>query len=136
MPYASATKVMPMNRMARRAAIATSVWAAFRGSGGLNAGTPLAIASVPVNATEPPANARSSSRMVTASSGSGAPGRGEGGGAPSPMTTIRNVPIAIMIRAEKTNRYVGTAKMLPDSRSPRRLPTVISKMATTAITTV
>ena len=71
MPKVSATNVMPMNRIARSAAIATSVWAAFLASGGLNAGTPLAIASVPVSATEPEANARSSRRIPTASSGSG-----------------------------------------------------------------
>ena len=35
------------------------VFAALRASGGLNAGTPLAIASTPVRATEPPANALS-----------------------------------------------------------------------------
>ena len=39
-----------------------SVVAAFFASGGLNAGTPVAIASVPVRATAPAANARSSSR--------------------------------------------------------------------------
>ena len=53
MPNASATKVMPTNRTPSRMAIAVSVAAALRGSGGLNAGTPLAIASVPVRATEP-----------------------------------------------------------------------------------
>ena len=37
--------------------------AAFFDSGGLNAGTPLAIASTPVSATEPLANARRSSTM-------------------------------------------------------------------------
>ena len=47
------------------------VFAAFFASGGLNAGTPLAIASTPVNATEPPANALSSSRMPTTSVPSG-----------------------------------------------------------------
>jgi len=41
-----------------------SVLAAFFASGGLNAGTPLAIASTPVSATDPPANALSSSRRV------------------------------------------------------------------------
>ena len=40
-----------------------SVVAAFLASGGLNAGTPLLIASVPVSATDPKANAR---RMRTA----------------------------------------------------------------------
>ena len=43
------------------------VLAAFFASGGLNAGTPLAMASTPVRATEPPAKALSSSRMPTAS---------------------------------------------------------------------
>ena len=42
-------------------------------------------------------------------------------------------PMAIISRAEPTNRYVGTAKMLPDSRRPRRLPIVISAIATTPI---
>ena len=39
--------------MPSRIAIAAKVVAAFFDSGGLNAGTPLAIASVPVSATEP-----------------------------------------------------------------------------------
>ena len=41
----------------RRTAIAVIVFAAFLDSGGLKAGTPLAMASTPVRATEPPANA-------------------------------------------------------------------------------
>ena len=41
------------------------VFAAFFASGGLNAGTPLAMASTPVKATEPPANALSRSRTPT-----------------------------------------------------------------------
>ena len=47
-----------MNRTPSRAAITPSVVAALRASGGLNAGTPVAIASVPVRATAPAANAR------------------------------------------------------------------------------
>ena len=43
-----------------------SVVAAFFASGGLNAGTPVAIASVPVRATAPAANARRSRRTETA----------------------------------------------------------------------
>ena len=50
-----------------RTAIATSVLAALRASGGLNAGTPLAIASTPVSATEPLANARRTSTRVSVS---------------------------------------------------------------------
>ena len=60
-PYWTATTVSPMNRMPSRIAIAVIVLAAFLASGGLNAGTPLAIASTPVSATEPPANALSRS---------------------------------------------------------------------------
>ena len=58
-----ATNVMPMNRTPSSTAIAIIVLAAFFASGGLNAGTPLAIASTPVSATEPLANARRSSRI-------------------------------------------------------------------------
>ena len=67
-PYATATTVSPMNRMPSRTAIAVMVLAAFFASGGLNAGTPLAMASTPVSATEPPANALSSSRIPIGSS--------------------------------------------------------------------
>jgi len=48
---------MPMKRTASRSAIASIVSPAFFDSGGWNAGTPLAIASVPVRATEPLAKA-------------------------------------------------------------------------------
>ena len=51
--------------------MSTSVSAAFFDSGGLNAGTPFATASIPVSATEPEANALSSSRMPSASVPSG-----------------------------------------------------------------
>ena len=50
--------------MPSRTAIAVIVLAAFFDSGGLNAGTPLAIASTPVSATEPPAKALSRSRIA------------------------------------------------------------------------
>ncbi len=43
------------------------VLAAFFASGGLNAGTPLAMASTPVRATDPPAKALSRSRTPTTS---------------------------------------------------------------------
>ena len=70
-PYWTANSVSPMNRMPSRTAIAVIVLAAFFDSGGLNAGTPLAIASTPVSATEPPAKALSRSRIVSASGGLG-----------------------------------------------------------------
>ena len=41
-------------------------------------------------------------------------------------------PLATISRARPTNRYVGMAKMFPDSRRPRRLPTVIRAITVTA----
>ena len=64
---ASATIVMPMKITPSRNAIVVIVLAAFLASGGLNAGTPLAIASTPVSATEPPAKALSSRKTVRTS---------------------------------------------------------------------
>ena len=93
-----------MNRMPSRIDIAVIVLAAFFASGGLNAGTPLAMASTPVRATEPPANALSSRRMVTASSGCGygwASGWGGGTTVP-PMMLTR--PMAMIPSARNTNR--------------------------------
>ena len=52
-------------------AIIVIVLAAFFDSGGLKAGTPLAMASTPVRATAPPANARSSRIGVRSRTGSG-----------------------------------------------------------------
>ncbi len=102
-PNESATKVIPRNRIASRIATAPSVVAAFLGSGGLKAGTPLAIASVPVSATEPDANARIISSSPTAWVASVDP-FSMTWGAPSPLTTTRNTPITIMVIAEITNR--------------------------------
>src|SRR4051794_363702 len=45
------------------------------------------------------------------------------------------MPMAIITSAPKRNRYVGTAKMLPASRTPRRLAIVISRIALTPIPT-
>ena len=94
-----------MNRMARITAIATRVDAAFLASGGLNAGTPVAIASVPVRATAPAANARRSSSTLTAwavfTTAAWASG---GGGWLSPSTMIRKAPSPIISSALKRNR--------------------------------
>src|SRR5579884_3779872 len=57
MAKAWATMVTPTKMTPRRMAIAVIVLAALRDSGGLNAGTPLAMASTPVRATDPPAKA-------------------------------------------------------------------------------
>ena len=52
---------MPMNSVPSSAAMTARVAAAFFASGGLKARTPVAIASVPVRATDPAANARNRS---------------------------------------------------------------------------
>ena len=76
-------------------AITISVVAAFFASGGLKAGTPVAIASVPVSATAPDANARSRMRMPTAPARVAVAATTSGGGAwCSPRTTIRIRPDA------------------------------------------
>ena len=41
----------------------------------------------------------------------------------------------IISKAEPTKRYVGRAKMFPDSRRPRRFPTMMSITAMTPIHT-
>ena len=95
---------MPTKSTASSTAIQVRVMAALCGSGFLKAGTPLAMASVPVSATEPAANARSSSRMVTVASGLGWPGTGFGGALCSPRMTMRKTPTPIISSAEPTNR--------------------------------
>ncbi len=95
-----------MNRIARITAIAISVRAAFLDSGGWKAGTPVAIASVPVRATAPEAKARSRISTVTlaAVSFTAATDSGDGTGPVSPMNRIRMVPIPIMRNADTRNR--------------------------------
>src|SRR3954469_4783984 len=131
-PNATANTVMPTNRIANRMAIAVIVSAAFFDSGGLKAGTPLAIASTPVNATDPPAKALSSRRTPSVWVPNGT-ASGSGGTGVTVPVTMWKAPTATMVRASPTNRYVGTVKMLPDSRRPRRLATVIRAIETKAI---
>ncbi len=105
MSYWTAKTVRPMNRTPSRIDIAVIVLAAFLASGGLNAGTPLAIASTPVSATEPPAKALSRSRMPSVSAGSGngiVSGPGGTGTTVPPMMLTR--PMATIERARPTNR--------------------------------
>ena len=79
------------------------VVAAFFGSGGWKAGTPVAMASVPVRATAPDANARRT--RITPRDSTALPAwLTTWGSTPSPRTTIRKDPIAIISRAEKTKR--------------------------------
>ena len=77
---------------------------AFLGSGGLNAGTPLAMASVPVRATEPEANASQEQEQADRLSGPGSAALRLGGrGTTAPVTT-RKPPMTTSARASPTNR--------------------------------
>jgi hypothetical protein len=106
--------------------IASSVRAAFLPGGGLNAFTPFEIASTPVSAEAPDANACSSTKTPTAPApaaiGSVACTVGQSPAAqrPTPVPTIANITT--------TNAYVGIANSTPDSRTPRRLTSVSSAM--------
>ena len=81
------------------------VVAAFFASGGLKAGTPVAMASVPVSATAPAAKARNSSRSVSGWIVSCTWPESTGTySAPSPRTTIRNTPTPIISSADPTKR--------------------------------
>ncbi|MFZ2546388.1 MAG: hypothetical protein WAX12_00225 [Candidatus Microthrix subdominans] len=60
-----ANSAVPKNPTPRMTPIQVSVVAALRDSGFLNAGTPLEIASTPVNATAPDENARSNRKGVS-----------------------------------------------------------------------
>src|SRR5450432_3362509 len=64
-PNERARIVIPINREPRITAIQVKVIAALRGSGFLNAGIPLEIASTPVIAEQPAANALRIRKMVS-----------------------------------------------------------------------
>ena len=112
-----------------------SVVAAFLLFGCLNAGTPLLIASTPVSAVQPDENARRTRNI-----------------SPSPA----NVPVVLIMypavsacrcwpMASRTppqmiismttpmKQYVGMAKPVPDSRTPRRFRTAIAATVTAAM---
>ena len=131
MSYARAMIVTPMKMTPNRIAIASIVLPAFFDSGGLKAGTPFAIASTPVKATEPLAKARRISTMPSVCVPSLTASVWWGSGVTEPVA-MWNRPEATMTSAMVTNRYVGTAKMFPDSRRPRRFATVMSAMTATA----
>ena len=109
------------------------VWA-FLHSGGLNAGVPLLIASVPVIAEQPSANARMRSSRLMLSTGTLM--------ASTPVT-CGGWPMAVLARPTPTSSrtlpmkmYVGSAKIVPLSLMPRRLTPITRRIATTMIGTV
>jgi hypothetical protein len=119
----NASAVMPPNITIAVMPIAARVRAAFSLLGGLNAGTPLEIASTPVSAVQPEANARSA-RMVSARpvspirSGRTCQCADSASGAWPSTASPR--PTAIMTMMPAMNAYVGTANARPDSFTPRR----------------
>ena len=113
---------MPTNIVIARPAIVSIVPAAFFDSGGLNAGTPFDTASTPVIAVQPLANAVRSRNRVSGSMGDGTGSAVTTGW--MPPVIARQPPTVIRTRAERMKKYVGTANICPDSRTPRRLPIV------------
>jgi len=112
------------------------VWRALRHSTGRNAGTPLEIASTPVIAVLPDANACRATNSGTPASRPAPPVEPTIAGAlwRDPVAS-RTTPITIMVRIVAMKTYVGTEKKRPDSRTPRRLPNAMRMMNTTAIST-
>ncbi len=85
--------------------MAVIVLAAFRGSGGLKAGTPFVIASVPLRATEPKAKARTMRSTDRASKPpAGGVTAGVGNVADGSPATTRARPIPMSARAPTTYR--------------------------------
>jgi hypothetical protein len=92
-----------MNSTPRRIAMAPIVFAAFFASGGLKAGTPLAMASTPVRATDPPANALSRRKIESPVPGGNTSAFGVAIGWAWPVTMLDR-PIATIRSASPTNR--------------------------------
>jgi hypothetical protein len=110
---------MPSSMTPSRTPSHISVCCARRTRGFLNSGTALAIASTPVSAEQPEANAFSSSSMPTDSV--------TGGSWPASVTTgwDRTAPPMITIAIAMMNATVGTMKTRADSATPHRFTPVI-----------
>src|SRR5204863_9171082 len=92
MPIRVARYVTPRKIVAKIVPMRTSVITAFLVSGRRKLGTPFATASLPVNPTDPDANARSIRRTERAAVTSGRNGSGGvTGGGKSPVK-MRNIP--------------------------------------------
>ncbi len=107
--------------------------AAFFDFGDRKAGTPLEIASTPVSAVQPEANARRPSSSRPSPANVSLPCSGvipyaalSATGESPKITRIR--PVAIISSIAPMKRYVGAAKALPDSRTPRRF--IAARIAT------
>ena len=106
-----------------------SVVRAFFHSTGLNAGTPFETASTPVTAAPPDAKAFRMMKSVTAPVAPATSG-GMGNGCSDPVNS-RKSPMPSIRNIMKMKKYVGTANIRPDSRTPRRLPHAMNQMQKT-----
>jgi hypothetical protein len=97
----------------------------------LKAGIPFEIASMPVTAALPRANAPSRKKIVTSCV---ARGKWWVTGS-SPKARYRTRPTTIVDPTSRRNAYVGIANSTPDSRTPRRFMSVMNAMTTRAIAT-
>src|SRR5574340_348904 len=115
--------MLPRNKAPIKIAIMINVLRALTHSGGLNAGVPLLIASMPVNAVQPAENACSTRTIASGSRGGGATAAIEVG------VTCMNAlttPYNSIPKNENRYRYTGTAIAVPDSRNPRKFNTAIN----------
>src|SRR5674476_964516 len=101
---------MPTSIVPSRTDIMAIVVAAFRDSGGLNAGTPLATASVPVSAEQPFAKARMTRRTPRLSSGTGYGVTPVTCGVSPSMTRARPPTMGRNVQPRKM--YVGLARVM------------------------
>ena len=124
---------MPTNMTATSRPMTVSVTRAFRHSGGWKAGTPLEMASTPVIALQPSANARMSRSRPSDSTGTSAAVTPVTLGASPSRERATPMPMRASVVVRKT--YVGSAKIVPLSRIPRRFTSMTAAMRTAAMST-
>src|SRR6266508_5904729 len=127
---------MPRNKEPRIDAIQIKVIPAFLLRGSLNAVIPFEMASTPVNAVVPLANACRIKKGVIRATVSNASISGGLGTVPS-VWLINNLkkPYPTVKYIITTKKYVGMAKAVPDSFTPRKLISMMNMMKATEITT-
>src|SRR4029079_6473284 len=131
----AASQEMPRNIVANSSPSATSVCRACFHSTARNARTPFESAPTPVIAVLPDASAWSATKTGTSANADSSPPVVTGGGTTIDPVAARVTPTTISDRMHTMNTYVGAAKILPDSRTPRRFPYAIRTIESTAIST-
>src|SRR3954451_21066348 len=132
-----AKAVIAMNMLTAMPPSNASVVAAFLLLGFWKAGTPLLIASTPVSAVQPDANARSNKNA------SASPTKCSVGFTPQCALSARSccpdasfiTPTTISAPTPNMKAYVGIANAVPDSRKPRRLSSMMTSTMATASST-